>query len=185
MQTICTPSSVTKISVHKVCWCTLCAHIEQTKYIHCAYIWVYFNSVLNIWHFGVIEMSYTSISTCFLYKPPGQKHLNLCACTLPAHLNFVHASNWRQRSVQGVCRCTLCSDYVICPRLCPGPLYAPGYALGSMYVPSLLMYTLGTHQANKIHTICIPLSIFQSGSRQTAFWSDRNVIHVDLNLFPW
>ena len=77
-------------SVHKVCisrlcahffwlhcWvCRLSAHIEQTKYKQCAYLWVYFNSVLNRWHFGVIEMSYTSISTCFLYKTPGQKHLN-------------------------------------------------------------------------------------------------------------
>ena len=144
-----------------------------------------------------------------------------------------------KKSVQEVCRCTLCSDYIVCPGLCPGQLYAPGYSPGSMYVPSLqmhtlciqfmqtictpslqhtivctrsayahfmhticadnlhtqqcnqkkcaqslLMHTLCTHWANKMHKMCIPLSVFQFCFKQMAFWSDRNVIHINLNLFP-
>jgi hypothetical protein len=50
--------------------------------------------------------------------------------------------------------------------------------------PSLQVHTLCIHFAYNVHSACIPLSVFQNGFRQTVFWGNRNVIHIDLNSFP-
>ena len=50
---------------------------------------------------------------------------------------------------------------------------------------SLHMHTLCRLEAHILQTLCILLSFFQAGFRQTLFWSNANVIYIDLNLFCW
>ncbi len=79
--------------------------------------------------------------------------------------------------VQKVCECTLCADF-ICRLSADLKWFSE-----KVCIKSASAHLLQTFAHIIVETLCILLSFFHAGFRQILFWSNVNVIHI--NLVPF